>query len=939
MVSLPPKMWAELFYDGAWNPAAGLRATSTVTITRGLSAESASDAEPTSCECDLNSPDGLYAPRNWRSALRGKIGRNTPFRFGYTVGSPWGEFDGGLTYNSLFVNDNPALDITADFDLRLDLALEDWSESQMLALRYVPSANDCWALEILDGVPTFLWSPDGTFASRITQTATAAVQAYNGQRLALRVTLDINNGAGGYELRFYTGRTVNDTEWALLGDPVTGGATTSVFAGSAYMEFGGGFAFNATPAGGALNRMRGKAHALQLRDGIGGTVKVDMSTTAAAAGGTTFVDSTGLTWSRGGDATLTNKHIRMTGEVPAWPPTRDRSGNDVYVSISPTGITRRMDAGNKPQDSALLRYIKAHGPIDCWPLTDGVDSAQAQSLTGGSPLRVSLSSGTTRPQWGGGSLADWIEPTVGISAATDGVISGPATLTDPGAQWSVDFFFSGVTAASADIDFSAVDRAAGTDADPTGVWTVSVDHAADHIALTRASVGETASSLTALATLAAPDVFDTAPHHLRLTVDTGGATTPWELFLDRASVASGTYAAPSTSPKRLRGGWFLNGVPEGTATPSFGYLTYWGATAPSPYLTYDAVIGFTGESAGDRIERLAAEAGYTASAAGDTALQEPMGIQGRRKLLELCNEANRTNFGYLLEARDRNELIHRGHSTLWNQPPALTLDFSAGLISDPFRPVDDDKLTENDVSVKREYGAVAARQILDSGELSVQDFPDGVGRYDNEYTYSLATDAQAGHVASMRLHLGTYNGIRYARITLDLANPRVHQMIDDILRVDSGDLLRLTGLPDDHGPDDVDVLVQGYTEEAGPGAWTLTLNCVPAEPWTALVLGSTSYGRLDTGGCALAEDLDATETAVDVTTTGIRRWVDSATFPDAFPFDIRVGGVGGEVMRVTACTGTTASQTLTVTRSVNGVSTTHSTGADVRLATPVYLPL
>lgn len=930
MPNLPPPVWAELFYSGAWNTITDdVRVTtSAVSITRGLSSESASDAEPTSCECDLDSRDYKFAPRAPGSVLYGKIGRNTPMRLGYTVGSPWVALD-GTDGNEITTPTNTAFNVT-DLDLRIEIALDDWARQQNLAARFLATGDQrSWGLYLAGtGQLAFHWSATGT-STLITRFSTVPMTAYNGQRLALRVTLDVDNGAGGYELRFYTGRTVDDTEWTLLGDPIVGGATTAVFGAAAPIELG-------DMTGIALPAMIGKAYALKLLNGIGGTTVLRMTTQDASPGVTSFT-SGGFVWTKAtAGAVLTNRHIRMSGEVPAWPPTRDLSGNDNYVSVNPTGITRRMDAGNKPQDSALLRYIKAQGPIDCWPFTDGADATQAQSMTGGSPLRVSLDFGTTQPNWGAGALADWVEPTISLAAATDGVIAGPATLTDPGTTWSADLSFSGVTASGASIDYAVTDRAAGSDADPTGQWTVTVDKNANSITLRRASVGETSSSVTLLSTISSPGVFNDLPHHLRLTVDTSGATTPWQLYLDGTLKDSGTYAAPSKSPRRLRTGWFLNGVAQGTGTPTFGYLTYWGSTAPAASQTYSALVGFTGELAGVRIERLAAEAGYVASVAGDTALQEPMGIQGRKKLLELLGEANRTNFGYLLDARDRNEVIHRGHSTLWNQPPALTLDFQAGLISAPFKPVDDDKLTENDVSVKREYGSVPARQILETGELSVQDFPDGVGRYDNEYTYSLATDDQAGHVASMRLHLGTYNGVRYARITLNLANSRVFAMIDDILRVDCGDLVRLTNLPADHGPDAVNVLVQGYTETAGPDEWTITFNCVPGEPWTALVLGSTTYSRLDTGGCVLAAGLTAVQTSVGVTTTGTRRWVDSATYPAEFPFDVRVGG---EVMRVTACTGTTASQTFTVTRSVNGVSTTHDSGADVRLATPVYLAL
>src|SRR5918993_2165007 len=205
MPSLPPSMWAELFFDGTWNSGVRLRQDSPVTVTRGLSAESSSDAEPTTTECVLDNRSHRYSPRNLKSDLRGKIGRNTPFRWGYMVGSPWAEFAGGLGSDAIQTPNSAALDIAGDFDLRVDMALEDWSESQMICLRYVPSVNGCWALEMIDGFPMFMWAPDGTFAARIDQTCTEELKAYRGQRLTLRVTLDINNGAGGYELRFYTG--------------------------------------------------------------------------------------------------------------------------------------------------------------------------------------------------------------------------------------------------------------------------------------------------------------------------------------------------------------------------------------------------------------------------------------------------------------------------------------------------------------------------------------------------------------------------------------------------------------------------------------------------------------------------------------------------------------------------------------------------------------
>jgi hypothetical protein len=265
----------------------------------------------------------------------------------------------------------------------------------------------------------------------------------------------------------------------------------------------------------------------------------------------------------------------------------------------------------------------------------------------------------------------------------------------------------------------------------------------------------------------------------------------------------------------------------------------------------------------------------------------------------------------------------------------ITLDFSTGVIAKPFKPLDDDKLTRNDVTVKRDGGSRSFAAALEEGRMSVQDPPDGVGRYDVEETLCLEDDDQAASHAYWRMHLGTFDGLRYTKIKLKLGNPRVYAMVNDILRADVGDKIRITNLPAGYGPGDVDLIIRGYSEELGSD-WSITFNCAPGEPWTVGVLEDADYSRADTAGCELAEALDTTETGVDVLTTAVSRWVDSATYASDFPFDVLVGG---ELMTVTACTGTGLSQTFTVTRSVNGIVKSHATGTDVRLAQPTTVAL
>jgi len=935
MPALPPSLWAELYFDDTWNAVTkDVRQTSPVTVTRGLSSESVDEASPTSSSLTLNNRDHRYAPRNPTGELYDKIGRNTPMRWGYYEGSPWVQSDGTGT-SVLTTPTQTAFNVT-DLDVRLDIALESWETQQALASRYTASGNNrSWGIYLGGtGQLGLVWSATGS-STTITQFSTDPVPAYNGQRIAVRVTLDVNNGASGYTLKFYTGRTVDDEEheWTQLGDAITGGSTTAVFAASSQIEFG-------DVSGLALNCLTGKGYAIKLMTSIGGNTAMRMTTQDASPGVTSFT-SNGLVWTvTGTGVKLSNKHVRMSGEVPEWPAERHISGNDTVVTVTPTDVTRRMDAGNRPQDSSLLGFIKGNNPIECWPLTDGVltNAPGGASLFSGARMNYKMTIGSAVPVWQGTTLADWIEPVAAFKAETAGQIKGvvPAS-TSAASAWSVDFFTSGGGEGSAAL-LEINDQGPGTDTNNKVRIQFLMDASTDDITVFRALLGDTSSSSAVLGHITPAGIFnDSQPHHIRISLDPGATDTTYAMYLDGVSRLSGTMTGIVAKAVRdVAINWSLvSGGGIGTADQGWGFVTYWDGTGPSAAEIYDAYLGFQGERSGERVIRIAEEKGYTAGVYGYIFDQQAVGVQRSGKPLDIINEANKTDFGYVLGSRDRLEIIQRSGTTLWNQHPALTLDFSAGLISS-YKYRDDDLLTENDVSVKRNGGAFPARQVLEEGKLSVQDFPNGVGLYDVAPTYSLYTDDQADHIASMRLHLGTFDGIRYTRITLDLANERVYQMIDDILRTDVGDLIRLTNLPEEQGPDAVDSLVVGYSEEAGPTSWKITFICVPAEPWNGFLIEVAQRDRFDTGGCQLNEALDETETGVDVLTTGQARWIDSATYASDFPFDIITGG---EVMRVTACTGTTLSQTFTVTRSVNGVRKTHSSGQPVTLFTPVYFQL
>ncbi|MER6635831.1 hypothetical protein ABT285_09740 [Streptomyces microflavus] len=920
MVSLPPPRTTELYYGGAWHTAKA-READPVTIERGVSAEGTT-AGPSAATQTLDNTAGDLSPRNPSSPLHGAIGRNTPWRVTVQAGGPWANLP-GTGSNGLTTPHHANLALTADIDLRLDVALDSWREEMLLAGRYETVGNHrSWALVILpSGRLQFIWSPDGTLASILNLVSTDPVPAYSGQRLCLRVTLDVNNGAGGKTVSFYTGQQLTG-RWQPLGAPVTSVGTTTIFNATAGLQLG-------SVTGYSAQRMRGRLHRLQLRNGINGPLTVNLTTATATPGATSFPDTTGRVWTLRDTATLTNRHIRMAGEVPAWPPSRDLSGADRTVAIAPAGIMRRLGAGNRPLDSSLRRFLIGTPPMECWPLTDGKEATGGASLRGSAPA---LASGRgAQPLWGQGEVADWLEPTVALPLQTNGTLTAVPAATGT-ANWSIDFLRTG-RGQSELIEIS--DRGRGSAADPRNKWSLYLQAVPNQILLFRDSyAGDTASSAF-LATVANPGIYDDRLHHLRFMTLVSGGTTFWTLFIDGSLASTGSQAITGRPVGRIELLW--DQVGSAAADVSFGYLTCWDNSGPGADTVYRAASGFPGEPAGERILRLSGEHGVPVSVGGAVDAQTRLGIQRQERYLDALDTIAKADLGFLFERRDDRALAYRARSTLYNQDPVLVLDFSGGVISEPFRPTDDDKDTENDVSVSREGGATSPRAFLATGRMSVQDPPTGVGRYDEDYTLSLEADHQTSEHAQWRMHMGTHDGLRYTQITLDLGNPRVYAMINDIYRADVGDLIRLTGLPDDHGPDDVDLIIRGYKEEISATRWTITFNCRPGAPWEVGAVEDPVLGRADTDGTTLSGALNATSGTVNVLTgSGLHRWVDSATFPSMFPFDVTVGS---EVMRVNSCLGTALSQTFFVTRGINGVQKAHPSGTPVRLTNPMRAAL
>jgi hypothetical protein len=922
MSVLPPPLWADLYYDGAWSSITDDVSTITTSATRGRGSERDSSG-PGQGAMSLINTSGRYSRRNPTSDLYGKIGLNTPVRYGVTSGAPWLDTTSG-GYAS--TPSSTGFNITSDLEVRVEFSADAISASASdivaLAGRWGASGSFSWILTLIAGIPRLYWSSDGTATGQHTATAYAALPAFAGQRLALKVTFDVNDGAGGIELRFWWAKSVDDPDdnWHLLADPIASTAlgTQTVFnPASQQLTVGDAPAFSST-----VDPFAGRVYRMQLRDGIGGTVLADFDTSYATAGAPSFVDGGTRTWTLQAGAVLSNRHTMLSGEIPSWTPTRDKSGQERRMPISPAGILQRLGSGNKPLRSPIYRDLTSVTRTDIaayWPLEDGQNSTQfAPGLPG-------LPAGTFTGALNPAADSSWLgsDPICTFSTGT-ATFNVPA-YTDTG-EASVRFLLTvpdaGVTADTRLLRLSTTGKAI--------VWELSLQASGGDLLLNAWDVNGTSLAFTTI-----DFNLNGTTSVIVLEISVSGSTVTWAVHANQyspgltvhtpvpGSVLSGTFTG--TSVGRIRD-MKLGGAGD-LAGCGIGHLAL--ATDLNAFgATGSATLGWNGEGARARFLRLCKEEGVPATCAIDTTSEPEMGVQTSKEFLDLLREIETADMGLLGERQDGLELIYRASATLWNQAPAVVVDFEAGLIGE-IAPKDDDRAPFNEMTAKRSGGSEYT-YVLQTGVNSVAE----IGRYDTSVDLSLSSDAPLASQAYRRVAIATVDEMRYPVITFNLANDRTYAaLFDQLMKLDHGDKIRLTNLPADFGNSEVDLLVYGDTGAAGADEWSLSLNCVPAERWTAGVVGSGAYGRASNSGCELVTGLTATQPLVRVRTTGRARWINSSTYPSEFPFDVTVGG---EVMRVTACSGNTRDQILTVTRSINDVIKTHVAGESVSLAAPVY---
>jgi hypothetical protein len=204
----------------------------------------------------------------------------------------------GMAGNFASTPDVAALDIVGDIDLRADVRLANWVPGAAMALvaKYDSTGNQrSYNLTLSStGTLQMLWSTAGS--ANIIKDSTANPTPAADGRLAVRATLDVDNGAAGNTVTFYTAPTI-DGPWTQLGATVVTAGVTSIFSSTSDLYVG---ARNL----GASDVMVGEFFAAEVYDGIGGSVVANPDFSAQPPGTTSFVDGAGRTWNIEGAAAI-----------------------------------------------------------------------------------------------------------------------------------------------------------------------------------------------------------------------------------------------------------------------------------------------------------------------------------------------------------------------------------------------------------------------------------------------------------------------------------------------------------------------------------------------------------------------------------------------------------------------------------------------------------
>lgn len=394
---------------------------------------------------------------------------------------------------------------------------------------------------------------------------------------------------------------------------------------------------------------------------------------------------------------------------------------------------------------------------------------------------------------------------------------------------------------------------------------------------------------------------------------------------------------------------------DGTAAVGLGHSTsVAGTLANVTLLSHDAGSGWTTTGAGQTIGHIAvgSDVGIGAGAAGVNAFageqtsirlarvagyddipyymgeiltgtssvgSELMGQQQLQTLFQHLQQIEAAELGILFDGR-QGQVTIMPRSIRYNHAVNLALDFHQGHVSWPWTRASGGLQRVTEVTARNPKGSEAVARA--SAALIQQ-----VGVKQQQVEPNTAYDSALRFHADWWLAQGSERQ-RYPQIPIKFHSAT--SLIRSYLEMDVGGRVTLANPPVQLPPDALELIAEGGQDVIDPFEWNTALNCSSGARW---LIGVWDAGKkYDCGACTVAAPgLTTSATSLNVAIADQCTW----THADG-NYDILVAGERMTVTAVSAAAGSGSSwtQTLTVTRSVNGVVKTHAAGEAVHIADP-----
>jgi hypothetical protein len=578
---------------------------------------------------------------------------------------------------------------------------------------------------------------------------------------------------------------------------------------------------------------------------------------------------------------FTYESIRFHGEVPDWRTSGDKTGNLVLTKITAAGLFRRLRGAAKPLDSPIRRFVETkRGSVTYayWPCEDGSDATQiASAIPSIGPMTViptDVDMASDNSFEGSKAL-----PVFGTTTFTSSAIRMPYTgLIAYGMLMT--FPDAGLPNGAPIVDIRQSGHASGT----VVRWELVYFTPGDYLLRGMNSVNATVVSIGPIG----GTQLNGNAVKIAINLTQSGGNVFYEIFIIHEAPSLGFYTSGTFVGQSIGRVDDLRFNSQGQLDGAgFGHIVL-SNTSTSVSQFSDAPWGHKGEAANTRFTRLCDESGFQSEFRGTTTTK--MGAQRITTLWDNLQDIENVDRGILYEPRNFLGVGYRCREDLYNQQTSVSASHSA--LAEPLEPIDDDGPIQNSVTVNR-YSGSGTTIEQNTGPLSTQVPPNGVGLYNQSYSVAAHTDPDTADIAGHLLGLGTHDELRFPGWKFDL---RDYQTSTGVKLAESreGDHLNLTAPPAWLAPDTLKVLVRGITEKLANDdrerGWPMEFNVTPERPYE-VVTASEADGAQNGFRTDVDERYDAAERSTlnaSITTTDTTLAIASAgtvwsTNPEDYP--------------------------------------------------------